>query len=64
MPFDMDVLDADWRAELSEEQLDALERRQASPTEEPPTGTRVLRVAVRRVGAERARLVSRGARVE
>ncbi len=55
MPFDMDVVDADWRSELSEEQLDVLERRQPPPLKSPVPAPKV---------PKRARLGSRGSRVD
>lgn len=36
MPFDLDVMDAPWRSQLSEEQLDALERRAPIPEAPAP----------------------------
>lgn len=58
MPFDLDVQDADWRAELSHEQLDALEKRGHREVEPvaPVMVVTAPRVAVRLVGADRGRL--------
>lgn len=61
-PFQMDCEDSDFRAQLSAEQLDALERQQRAvePVEQE---SRAQRAPVRMVGADRPR-IERGRRVD
>jgi len=57
MPFDLDLIDEDWRAELSPEQLEALERRRRDME---PAQRVSERAPVRLVGADRPRLARGG----
>lgn len=58
MPFDLDVMDADWRSQLSDEQLDALERRQPAVGPSGPVA-RISRVTAQGDGSRRAEPINR-----